>query len=444
MDHSNSFTFIAVISTIAAAIIVAAGLTWISDNQQMQEVAKSSFYGPEKNSFLPSANTFAQRTSQGSKGLYNLPPSLSSRPLQIKSQLDTIATATRTIGPSVVISTQRSNITIFPQLNENGTHHIFSTNIMSLSSVSKRILNSINSTTKPGIGNATSTTGNSTTASPERVAYVAPTFTTAAYNNRFYIFYKLEENVTHGVNITNHLNFLTSRVIKLPPQQIKHAFLGLASNLQVITDQDVDNSSIFTYKNTSRNNTNQPINRYDVLILGHQEYVTQKEYDNLKHFVANGGTLILLDGNVFYAQVSYDRYHHSITLVKGHEWAFNGKSAWKSVSERWAKETSQWVGSNYLPCACPVTFSNDPFEYMHHEEQYITNHNDTILINYGAKLLTKHPVNYKPIIATYELDYKKGTVIVLGLYSDDILGNAGFNKYFNTLFVQQIFNEHTD
>jgi len=159
MDHSNAFTFIAVISTIAAAVILAAGLTWISDSQQIQEVAKSSIHGPEKNSFVPLANSFDQRISQGSKGLYNLPPSLSSRPLQIRSQLDTIATATRTIGPSVVISTQRSNITIFPQLNENGTHHIFSTNKMSLNSISKRILNSINSTTKPGIGNATPTTG---------------------------------------------------------------------------------------------------------------------------------------------------------------------------------------------------------------------------------------------------------------------------------------------
>jgi hypothetical protein len=126
------------------------------------------------------------------------------------------------------------------------------------------------------------------------------------------------------------------------------------------------------------------MNKYDILVLGHQEYVTQREYDNLKHFVENGG--MLLDGNVFYAQVSYDRHHHSITLVKGHGWAYNGITAWKSISEKWAKETSQWVGSNFLPCVCPVTFANDPFEYRHHEEQYITNHNDTILINYGASL----------------------------------------------------------
>jgi hypothetical protein len=276
------------------------------------------------------------------------------------------------------------------------------------------------------------------TALPERIAYVAPTFTTAAYNAKFYVFYRLEAKIPHKVNVTTNLDLLTSRVIDLPPQQIKNAFLGLTSNLHAITDEDVDKGSILTYKNT-----NQSINKYDVLILGHQEYVTQKEYDNLKHFVENGGTLILLDGNVFYAQVSYDKHHHSITLVKGHGWAFNGKSAWKSVSERWARETSQWVGSNFLPCVCPVTFSNDPFEYKHHEEQYVTNHNDTILINYDASLVTKHHIKYMPVIATYELNYKKGHVIVLGLYSDDILDNMKFDKYFDTLLMRQFSKEHT-
>jgi len=428
MDHSNSFTFIAVISTVAAAIIVAAGLTCISDSQQIQEVAKLLIHGPEKNPFIPLQNT-------GSKGLYNLAQSLKSRPLQIRSQLDATATTTRTIGPSVVVRTQRSNITIFPQLNENDTHHIFSTNLKPQNSISKMRSNGGSSTTSLSLKIIASTAAATRTILPEQIAYVAPTFTTAAYNAKFYVFYRLEENIPHKVNVTSNIDLLTSRVIDLPPQQIKHAFLGLASNLQVITDEDVNNGSIFTYKNTNGNNTNQPINKYDVLILGHQEYVTQKEYDNLKYFVANGGTLILLDGNVFYAQVIYDRHHHSITLVKGHGWAFNGKSAWKSVSERWAKETSQWVGSNFLPCVCPVTFANDPFEYKHHEEQYITNHNDTILINYDATLITKHQIKYKPVIATYELHYKNGHVIALGLYSDDILDNVKFDKYFGTLLM---------
>jgi hypothetical protein len=74
-------------------------------------------------------------------------------------------------------------------------------------------------------------------------------------------------------------------------------------------------------------------NAYDVIILGHQEYVTQQEYDYLKNFVSNGGT-ILLDSNVFYAQVRFDRATDTVTLVKGHGWAFNSGSEWKSVSER--------------------------------------------------------------------------------------------------------------
>jgi hypothetical protein len=164
--------------------------------------------------------------------------------------------------------------------------------------------------------------------------------------------------------------------------------------------------------------------------------VTQQEYNNLKRFVSNGGTLIILDGNVFYAEVKYDTDANRITLVKGHGWAFNGRSAWKSVAERWGKETSQWVGSNYLCYSCKITFANDPFEYRHHEEQYITNPNDKILMNYNASLF-KYPIpSLKPVIATYELNYEKGKVITLGIYSDDIITNYKFMRYFNRLFLE--------
>lgn len=111
-----------------------------------------------------------------------------------------------------------------------------------------------------------------------------------------------------------------------------------------------------------------------------QEYVTQQEYDNLKHFVSNGGILVLMDANVFIAEVKYDRNTHTITLVKGHGWAYNRKSAWKSVGERWKNETSQWIGSFCF--SCYVTFANNPFQYKHHEEQYVTNPND--LVKYAA------------------------------------------------------------
>ena len=93
------------------------------------------------------------------------------------------------------------------------------------------------------------------------------------------------------------------------------------------------------------------------MILGHQEYVTQKEYDNLKKFVTNGGILFLMDGNTFYAEVKYDNKTKTVSLAKGHSWEFNGKSAWGSIGERWAKETSEWVGSNYLCYSCDIIFT---------------------------------------------------------------------------------------
>jgi hypothetical protein len=146
--------------------------------------------------------------------------------------------------------------------------------------------------------------------------------------------------------------------------------------------------------------------------------------------------VILLDANVFYAQVKFDRTNDTIALVKCHGWAFNGKSAWKSIAERWAKETSEWVGSNYLCYSCDITFANDPWEYQHHEEQYLTNPKDSILMNYNASL-SHYPIqSLRPVIATYELNYQKGKVISFGIYSDDIIMNERIDKYLNNLVLQ--------
>jgi hypothetical protein len=42
----------------------------------------------------------------------------------------------------------------------------------------------------------------------------------------------------------------------------------------------------------------------------------------------------------------------------------------------------------------------------------------------------------KPVVATYELNYGKGKVIALGIYSDDILLNDKFDIYLHNLLVQ--------
>ena len=284
-----------------------------------------------------------------------------------------------------------------------------------------------------------------------RIALIVPVFTGAAYNYAFYIFYKHYANVRDGENVTHHLFLLSSlltkpKVPKIPNYPAiaassyamryldKHLSLLTPKNkVSVLNDIDVDRGSIFM-------NNKYTTNRYDILILGHQEYVTQQEYSNLKKFVANGGTMILLDGNVFYAQVGYDRNTQTITLIKGHGWAFNGKSAWKSVIERWRNETSQWVGSNSFCTSCKITFANNPFNYYHREEQYITNPNDTIFLNYNASVLNPNPKIVKNatsahanMIATYDLNYKKGKVIGLGIYSDVIINNRYFLVFLDHL-----------
>ena len=49
-------------------------------------------------------------------------------------------------------------------------------------------------------------------------------------------------------------------------------------------------------------------------------------YNHYKRFVSNGDTLLALDGNIFYAQIKYNKDNNTITFVKGHGWEFDGNS----------------------------------------------------------------------------------------------------------------------
>jgi hypothetical protein len=287
----------------------------------------------------------------------------------------------------------------------------------------------------PSMQKVSKLVGNKLT-SQDSIALVFPTFTAAAYYKSFYDFYRKHIDTSPGKNVTEDLDLLSSKVRnQISPVASGDSMLFLIKNLEnmipnlnlhLFSDQDVDNGCIFT---------NDGSNMVDVIILGHQEYVTQKEYYNLKQFVADGGTLILLDSNIFYAEVKYDNSTNKITFVKGHSWAFNGKSAWRSVNERWQNETSQWIGSNYLSISS-ATFLNDPFEYLHHEEQSITNPKDTILLDYKMANAPSHTATDKDMVAAYELNYIKGKVYSIGIYSDDVIHNLKFDKYLDDLLVQ--------
>ena len=272
------------------------------------------------------------------------------------------------------------------------------------------------------------------------IAFVDPTFTFAAYDSAFYLFYDISKSGHKGSNFTKYTDLLTSKIPRKPylSKESDDIMLHLKwllpeSNIHFITDQDVHNGSLIF--------SDKEVNLYDALILSHQEYLTQREYDNLKKFVANGGILILLDGNVFYAEVKYDETTDKITLVKGHGWAFNGKSAWKSIAERWEDETSQWVGSNYLCCfEDDIIFNNNPFDAKHDEEQYVTNPNVKILLDYNATENEPNPRKFT--VATYEFDYKRGKVLTMGLYTDDLKGNERFWRFFDSLIFQYVLGQN--
>ena len=79
---------------------------------------------------------------------------------------------------------------------------------------------------------------------------------------------------------------------------------------------------------------------------------------------------------------------------------------------------------------------NDPFAYSPHEEQYLTNPNDIILLNYNVTVpVDNTTIPSRQVIATYELNYLKGKVIALGIYSDDIITNGSFSRYFDNLLL---------
>jgi hypothetical protein len=264
------------------------------------------------------------------------------------------------------------------------------------------------------------------------IAYVRPLFTDVAYSDAFYNFYKKYSQVTVGEQVTQDLDLLTPHVDNGGIKRATVKFLDHLrtldnnnTNVTVLTDLDLDtyDGNILLKGNGGE--------KYDAVLLGHQEYVTQKEYEVLKEYVAGGGTLVILDANVFYAEVKYDKDANTIQLVKGHSWEFDGTSARKSIGERWAEETSQWMGSNYLCSDCKITFDSNPFEYRHYEEQYITNPDADIIFDYGAKF-GDHGLDGK-VIATYHMNYEKGKVIVMGIYGERVVGKDDFLKFFDDL-----------
>jgi len=325
-----------------------------------------------------------------------------------------------------------------------------------------------------------------TNISSPKIAFVRPTFTEAAYQEHgFYRFYFKYGFPTIGKNITTDLDMLTVRTPKSVPEFPANNIRYLSyitslvpvngtelydvsqnsfpvsqkfwipfinhvkkvvpdATVTVMRDEDVHDGHIFYHDNET--------NAFDILLLFHNEYVTQKEYDNLRQFVKNGGNIVFIDANVFYAEVRYDRDNHTITLVKGHDWEFNGKAARRSIPERWYNETKEWVGSNFLVNSIDTNliFANNPFNYTHFEEQFVNNPKDKIMIDFGIKFPDDYIEIYSKkgelpvdksiqdvIIASYDLRYGNGNSIVLGITGRILADNLEFMKFFDNVILQK-------
>ncbi len=295
----------------------------------------------------------------------------------------------------------------------------------------------------------------------QRIAFVEPTFTEGAYNKAFYRFYaKYTPTVQLGKNVTADLDLLNASIpkhlfrgqvpgFKVPRDDFREYSNVFATNVKKfapnaslfnITDGDIDGGVLFDDKGR---------NMFDSLFLFHNEYVTQTEYTSLKKFVYNGGTLVAIDGNIFYAQVKYDKNNCTVALVKGHDWDFRDrKAAIKSDPEGYFDENKWFIGSNFIvnDIKDDVRFANNPFNYKHFEENYVNNPNALLLLDYGASFPEDRPQSntsagiqpsshQKKIIATYEIEFGKGKVIMLGLFAERLANSTSFLNFFDNIVL---------
>jgi len=129
-----------------------------------------------------------------------------------------------------------------------------------------------------------------------KTVYVYPVFTQAAYDTKgFYYYYNKKCDISClTVPIPNKIKGSYS-------SSITTAFALTLLNYSSINDIDIDKNPDI-------------LKKYDKVIVLHNEYVTQKEFDAITHHP----NVVYLYPNALYAKVNTDYHKRTITLVRGH------------------------------------------------------------------------------------------------------------------------------
>ena len=215
--------------------------------------------------------------------------------------------------------------------------------------------------------------------------------------------------------------------------------LQIGKNVHVLNDINVSEGAIFYPQNGSA--------RFDVIVVPFSEYVTSSEYLAYKHFVANGGTLVLTDASNFHVKVKYNSTTGTETLVEGHGWAFNGRSAWHNASSPWRRNNTNWVGSTFC-CFHRFNYSgakvnaanvigrvmarefgdNVSRYYYSHEENSVTNMTSTSIVATFAK-------TSNTLVASYIHGFRRGSVVCLCVFGSDMISYSKSTQYFLLLAI---------
>jgi hypothetical protein len=301
-----------------------------------------------------------------------------------------------------------------------------------------------------------------------RIALVQPVLTSTPYSQygsgSFYEFYAKESGVT--TNVTTNLDLLSTNVSSglgynggwglsygeyefFTSHMAANCGLLLGRNVQVLTDMEVADGSLFDKKSGAA--------LFDVVVLPFSEYVEASEYAAYEDFVADGGTLVVMGHSLEYP-VSYNATSKMETLVYGHNWAFNGRYAYPIAcgsntyvdSCPWAKNNTEWMGSNTCEASCFHTYKfngsavnpSNPIgralssefgsrvfvSYISHEEDTVTNMTRTSIVSVFAN-------DSRNLIASYTHQFRKGVVVGWGFFGDDIIAVDRSAQYFMLLGI---------